>query len=362
MAEGEAARIALPLPVVAGTRFQGFGRGLFGPYRTAYFALLALTATMIAMGMAVADRPEAILLNSYGNPQKTVLFIAPACLWAGAITIRLLRRQAPRPLALLRRLAWAERHWLLRTVLFFALIEPAMTAFSELKEAIPRFVPFYADPWFIAADRALFGTDPWRLTHSLFGPLGTMLLDRLYIVYFVALVVVMVWLCATRDMRFQVRGLLTFVGTWLLLGVVMATATASVGPVYYNHFFGDPAFEPLLARLTAIDQIHHLKVLDISRWLLESGEGIGAGISAMPSLHVGKAWFAFIVVQHRWGWRWFTWAALAFPLLMLVASVHLAWHYAVDGIASIALVTLLWVLFGKLVDATHDNRPVCEQA
>ncbi len=344
---------ALP-PAVTPRRVHRFVQVLFGQYRTAYFTLLVMTLTMTAMGMAIAPQPASILLNSYGNIERSVLFIVPVCVWMALITFKLMRKGADRPLAFLRKLAWRERGWLLRTVLFFAMIEPAMTAFSVLKTAIPRFVPFYADPWFVAADRAIFGTDPWRLSHGLIGPYGTMLIDRFYIVYFIVLVVTMAWLCTTRDMRFQVRGLLTFVGTWLLLGVFMAMATASVGPVYYGHFYNDPAFDPLMARLRAIDAVHHLKILDFSRWLLESGQGIGAGISAMPSLHVGKAWFAFVLVQHRCGWRWYTWAALAFPLLMLVASVHLAWHYAVDGIVSIALVTLLWVGFGKLVDATRE--------
>jgi hypothetical protein len=362
MAEGEAASTAALSPILPVARSHRFGERLFGQFRVAYFVLLAMTLTMIAMGMAVTPRPERILLNSYGNIERTVLFIAPACIWVGLITLRLFRRQVDRPLAVVRKLSWRERHWLLRTVLFFALIEPAMTAFSVLKASIPRFVPFYADPWFVAADRMIFGIDPWRFTHGLFSPWGTMALDRFYIVYFVVLVVTMAWLCTTRDMRFQVRGLLTFVGTWLLLGVVMATATASVGPIYYSHFYNDPTFNPLVARLHAIDAVHHLKVLDFSKWLLESSQGIGAGISAMPSLHVGKAWFAFILVVDRFGWRWFTWAALAFPLLMLVASVHLAWHYAVDGIVSIVLVTLMWIGFGKLVDATRENWTIAERS
>lgn len=356
MARNQAATIATPSLAAMPERPRRFGQNLFGPYCTAYFILLGMTAAMIAMGLAVAQRPASILLNSYGNIDRTVLFIAPACIWIGLIALRLLRKGVDRPLQFLRQLVWRERHWLLRTVLFFALIEPAMTSFSVLKAAIPRFVPFYADPWFAVADRMLFGTDPWRLTHVIFSPWATMALDRFYIVYFIVLVVIMVWLCTTRDVRFQVRGLLTFVGTWLLLGVVMATATASVGPIYYAHFYGDPAFEPLVARLHAIDAVHHLKVLDFARWLLESGQGIGSGISAMPSLHVGKAWFAFILIQHRFGWRWYTWAGLAFPLLMLVASVHLAWHYAVDGIVAIVLVTALWAGFGSLVEATRADR------
>jgi PAP2 superfamily len=356
MVQLQGASIAAPTAATLTRRPYRFGERLFGRYRVSYFVLLAMALTLIAMGMAVTHRPARILLNSYGNLDRTLLFIAPACIWIGLITARLMRKQTERPLAFLRKLVWRERAWLLRTVLFFALIEPAMTAFSNLKASIPKFVPFYADPWFLAADRALFGTDPWRLSHGLIGPFGTMVIDRIYILYFVALVVIMAWLCTTRDMRFQVRGLLTFVAIWLLLGVVLATGSASVGPIFYGHFYRDPTFDPLLARLHAIDAVHHLKVLNIAQWLPQSGNGIGAGISAMPSLHVGKVWFAFLLVQHRFGWNWVTWATLAFALLMFVGSVHLGWHYAVDGIVSIVLVTLLWIGFGKLVEVTREDR------
>ena len=39
----------------------------------------------------------------------------------------------------------------------------------------------------------------------------------------------------------------------------------------------------------------------------------------------------------------------AFAAAMLIGSVHLAWHYAVDGLVSIVLVTALWRGFGRLV-------------
>jgi PAP2 superfamily len=358
MVQVQGTSVAAPMAATLARRRYRFGERLFGRYRRSYFILLAMALTMIAMGMAVAERPALILLNSYGSFDRALLFIVPACLWIALITARLMHKRAERPLAFLRKLVWRERAWLLRTVLFFALIEPAMTAFSILKASIPKFVPFYADPWFLAADRALFGGDPWLLTHGLIGPFGTMVIDRIYILYFVALVVVMVWLCTTRDMRFQVRGLLTFVAIWLLLGVVLATASASVGPIFHGQFYHDPTFDPLLARLRTIDAVHHLKALDIAEWLSRSGDGIGAGISAMPSLHVGKVWFAFILVRHRFGWNWITWATLAFALAMFVGSVHLGWHYAVDGIVSIVLVMLLWIGFGKLVDATCEDRTV----
>ncbi len=330
----------------------GHSRGLFGRHGKAYGILFALVACLIAMAALISLRPLGILVNSYGQPGKAVLFIAPACLWILAITMRSLRRGQSRPLKIVRRMAWRDRHWLLRTALLFAVTEPALTSFSILKSSIPRFVPFYADPYLRDADRFILGTDVWRLTHAALGPAATVALDRAYLLYFVALVVILVWLCTTRDIRFQIRGLLTFTAIWLLLGVFLATLCSSVGPVFYREFEHDGSFDPLLHRLAVIDAQYGLAMVRTSNWLREQATSgaFGAGISAMPSLHVGKVWFALVLVKHRLGHHWLTYFTGAFFAVMWVASVHLAWHYAVDGLVSIAAVSLIWHGAGRLVD------------
>jgi hypothetical protein len=64
------------------------------------------------------------------------------------------------------------------------------------------------------------------------------------------------------------------------------------------------------------------------------------GISAMPSMHVaGAVLFAFA------GWRASRALGLVltgYALVILVGSVHLAWHYAVDGYVAAAATVGLW--------------------
>jgi len=330
----------------------GPSRGLFGRHGIAYGILFALIAWLFAMAAMISGRPLDILANAYDQPGKAVLFTAPACLWVLTITLRSLRRGLPHPLAIVRRMAWRDRHWLLRTALLFAITEPAVTSFSILKASIPRFVPFYADPYLRDADRFIFGTDAWRLTHAALGPAATLVLDRAYVLYFVVLVVILVWLCTTRDLRFQIRGLLTFISIWMFLGIFLATFCSSVGPVFYRAFHHEGSFDPLLRQLAAIDRQYGLAMIQFSDWLREhaTSGNFGTGISAMPSLHVGKVWFVLMLAHHRWGYHWLTYLAGVFFAVMWVASVHLAWHYAVDGLVSIVAVTLIWYGAGRLVE------------
>jgi hypothetical protein len=62
---------------------------------------------------------------------------------------------------------------------------------------------------------------------------------------------------------------------------------------------------------------------------------LGRGISAMPSIHVSAAvLFALLAwrVDRRLGIAFTIYAAV-----IMIGSVHLAWHYAIDGYLSVAL-------------------------
>lgn len=68
--------------------------------------------------------------------------------------------------------------------------------------------------------------------------------------------------------------------------------------------------------------------------------GLGSGISAMPSLHVALTTLSALLLSRLSRTAGvLAWAYLA---LILVGSVHLGWHYAIDGYASIIAVGLIW--------------------
>src|SRR5215470_4267737 len=96
------------------------------------------------------------------------------------------------------------------------------------------------------------------------------------------------------------RYLITFVLLWVLLGNVAATLLSSAGPVYYGRVTGLPdPFAPLIAYLHQASTVVWLPALDVQDMLWQSyahrSLGIGAGISAMPSLHVATSFCSVLL-------------------------------------------------------------------
>lgn len=78
--------------------------------------------------------------------------------------------------------------------------------------------------------------------------------------------------------------------------------------------------------------------------LYQSGTiGLGSGISAFPSMHVA---LATVVALYAWEWsRKLGFVAWVYVAFILCSSVYLGWHYAIDGYASIVVVSgLYWAL------------------
>jgi membrane-associated phospholipid phosphatase len=81
----------------------------------------------------------------------------------------------------------------------------------------------------------------------------------------------------------------------------------------------------------------------------ETGTGIVNGISAMPSMHVGTS-VLFATLGFASGKRWLGWLLTGFASLIMIGSVHLTWHYAIDGYAGAVIAIFGWWLAGRLID------------
>lgn len=226
--------------------------------------------------------------------------------------------------------------------------------FVSFKINIPNLVPYSWDDFFARFDRMLLlGQDAWRLTHGLFpGTTATILFDMFYLLWFLVLQLSgfsIAVLPSSHPLRLR---FLTACGlTWLVAGVVLAIAFASAGPVYMERITGDASFSPLMQRLHAQAQSAEIFALAGHELLWDGYTGANGtpayGISAFPSLHV-----AFAALSACLGFavsRVLGWMLAAFTLIILVGSVHLAWHYAVDGFAGIALAIGFWRSANRLV-------------
>lgn len=88
-----------------------------------------------------------------------------------------------------------------------------------------------------------------------------------------------------------------------------------------------------------------LQVQEILLSAYRSGaRGLGMGISAFPSMHVSLA-FLFFLVSRRLSFR-LGWFALAYLGVIVLGSIHLGYHYAVDCYAAIIGTYLIWKATG----------------
>lgn len=221
-----------------------------------------------------------------------------------------------------------------------------LPAFSAMKSAIPLFTTYSWDPTFIAADRAIFGTDAWRALQPVLGfPIVTSAISVAYQVWILLIYAGCVWFAAyVPDRSLRLRFFTTYFAVWTVCGVVLATLLASVGPCFDGPILGIHTFDPQMAYLEAANRQFPVMVLPVQHFLLDwyraSDHGLGAGISAMPSLHVGLATLFWLAIR-----RYSKGAGRAFGVFLAViyvGSVHLAYHYAVDGLVSGSIAVVLW--------------------
>lgn len=226
-----------------------------------------------------------------------------------------------------------------------------LTMFLKLKTMIPLMHPFAFDQSFESLDRALhFGHQPWELVQHLTGhPVITQIIHRLYYLWFPVILITFFWqVGTTAHPVLRQQFILSYLACWIIIGTVLATAFSSVGPIFYSDFIagGEEPYATAMAYLERVHAEHGLLMFDIKDvlWAGYQGEAPNAdiaGISAMPSMHVALA-FLLVLFGWKYGNKWLAGAYTAFFACIMLGSIHLLWHYAVDGYVSILVTFAIW--------------------
>jgi hypothetical protein len=191
-----------------------------------------------------------------------------------------------------------------------------------------------------------FGVDPWRWLYGIGAHDWVRIaIEWNYNVLWFALCFGALFFVATspRAAGLRTRYIIAFILTWIVVGNVLAGAFMSAGPAFYGHVTGDTARfgEQLVFLAHGIDWANSAASYQEYLWSLHSRgmTGFGSGISAFPSVHVG-----LIMLNALFLWdfdRRLGLAAFAYVGFVLMSSVYLAWHYAIDGYVAIAAVLVI---------------------
>jgi PAP2 superfamily len=228
-----------------------------------------------------------------------------------------------------------------------------LNTYGSWKGMIPDLHRFALDQAFSDLDRIIhLGRFPWELLQPLLGhPAVTRTIDVLYILWLPLNAAVLIWQGWSRGSD-RSRFFLSYVLIYIVLGTAGAIALSTAGPCYYQHVTGDPSpYAPLMTYLAALDAEQPLIALRVQRTLWENYASGGnmpfVGISAMPSVHVAVA-VLFVLLGRRTS-PWLGLVFAAYATVVLVGSVHLGWHYAVDGYVSIVGTLAIWRAVGALL-------------
>lgn len=340
----------------------------FGAHRWGFALLFALVAIELATAASFASRyldrdTGSIFQIRELSVGLTGWFLIPL-VWLATVAVALVRRKIDSPTRTILRIVRRNQDWLLRGFLLAVIHIPVGQAFSALKSSIPFIDPFSWDKSFADLDRSLLGTDAWLITHRLIGEAGTVAIDRTYVLWGTYLILLAGWISFTRDRDLQIKAALAFNLTWFLLGIVLATLLASAGPCFFDKIHGGTRFAGLMTTLESVDDRHGLWAFKAMGYLTENaGTGkLGAGISAMPSLHVAMATLGVILAFAARARTWIKMLAVTFAGIIVLGSVHLGWHYLIDGLVSIPVTILVWLASHQIVEKLRVARPLCPKS
>ncbi|HVI91158.1 MAG TPA: phosphatase PAP2 family protein [Dongiaceae bacterium] len=233
-----------------------------------------------------------------------------------------------------------------------AVMLPFLNSYMFVKATIPAIVPFKWDAVFARADRVLhLGRPPFAWIYAIHWPSWAVtVVNFFYHAWFFVLfgtLFATVFSRARRELRLTF--LYAFLLTWAVGGNLLALLFSSAGPVYVERLGFGNEFQPLVQLLVDAAKSSPVWALDLQDMLWQgyvASDGRWGGISAMPSMHVASAvLFALLGFGIN---RSLGYILAAFAVMIMLGSVALGWHYAIDGYVGALVATANWFLATRL--------------
>ena len=252
-----------------------------------------------------------------------------------------------------------DKNRMLGGLVAVVLMTGMMIAFGQLKNLIPILNPYSWDTAFMHLDKVLhFGVHPYQIVHAVLGwHYAITFFTGLYNIWMFLMFFVLFGACFRRpDNPVRMQFLIAFLLTWAFGGNLIATIFSSVGPVYYARLGLGDTYAGLMQQLQDHASTGSLTVINIQNllWDMHTSPQRLNGISAFPSMHVASSVLMAIFLSRSSPLLGL--AASIFALGIMIGSVLLAWHYAVDGYAGALIAIACWYVAGWLVRLTNGSR------
>lgn len=321
------------------------------------YAGVAAYALAVSAALVLTGSTQAFAFKSYFVVWPVTFFVVFPAIYALLLLLRIVHRfETRRGRMLAIRKSLAAPH-LIQFTTGLGLLAAMMVfqgAFSSFKTALPIWRDGFPDDIVQAnIDRAIhFGVDPWRLLYAIgqndvVRAVAEWNYNQAWFIFCYAILFFVA--VSGKAAAVRSRYLVTYMLVWIIVGNILAGLFLSAGPAFYGLVTGDTArFGEQLAFLAASgDSTHSAARVQAYLWnFYQSGNaGLGSGISAFPSMHVGlvtlNALFIF-EASRKWGI-----IAFAYVGFVLASSVYLAWHYAIDGYAAIVVTIIVFLAVRK---------------
>lgn len=296
--------------------------------------------------------PPLTVVGAYRGSLALLLLYLLTTLFGAILWHVVVKRRRPLALETWKHLTlrWFGPERIAGAAIVLALLPPLLGVMYELRLSLTLFEPFRWDTTFAHVESVLhFGRQPYVWLQPLFGrPAVTRVIDTIYVYgWFAALWLGVLWQTVHGREPVRSQFLLSFALSWMALGTFAAFYFSSAGPAFYAQVTGtEGPYKELMDYLGSLHSQSPLYAVDNQQRLSTSYTEWG-GMTAMPSMHLTI--MAVVTIATIRTYRWLSWIVLPLLCAILLGSVVLGWHYAIDGYAGILGALVIWFAVGRFL-------------